>query len=92
MFAFISTGGKVDTKINNGRGTYVFGMNGQKYLRIGTLLPEGKDEPRTMQLCTYDPTNEVKTGLTRQHQKIQGSQQIITLSRALKICWIEIID
>ena len=67
-------------------------MNGQKDHRIGTLLPEGKDEPRTMQLCTYDPTIEVKTGLTRQLQKIQGSQQIITLSRALKICWKEIID
>ena len=85
-------GGKVDTEINNGGGPYVFRMNGQNYHRIGTLLPEGKDKPRTAQLCTYDPTNEVKIGLTRQHQNTQGSQPIVILSRALKICWIAIID
>uniref|UniRef100_A0A453ETN3 Uncharacterized protein n=4 Tax=Aegilops tauschii subsp. strangulata TaxID=200361 RepID=A0A453ETN3_AEGTS len=84
MFAFTSMGGKVDTEINNGRGRYIFVMNGQKYHRIGTLLPEGKDEPRTTQLYTYDATNEVKSGLTHQHQKTKGSQDILTLSGALK--------
>ena len=33
-----------------------------KISQIGTLLPEGKDEPCIAQLCTYDPTNEVKIG------------------------------
>jgi hypothetical protein len=60
MFAFTSMGGKVDKKINNGNGPYVFRMSGQNYHKIGTLLPEGVDKPRWAQLYIYDTENEVK--------------------------------
>lgn len=57
MFTFTSVEGKVDTEINNVRGPYVFRMNGQKYHKIGTVLPEGKENhaghsctPMTLQM------------------------------------------
>ncbi|KAK1668043.1 hypothetical protein QYE76_056202 [Lolium multiflorum] len=53
-------GGKVDKKVNNGNGPYVFRMSGQNYHKIGTLLPEGVDKPRWAQLYIYDTENEVK--------------------------------
>jgi hypothetical protein len=39
MFAMTSMGGKVDHRINDGRGPYIFKLNGQNHHRIGTLLP-----------------------------------------------------
>ena len=39
MFAMISMGGKVDSRINDGRYPYIFKLNGQNHHRIGTLLP-----------------------------------------------------
>lgn len=39
MFAMTSMGGRIDHKINDGKGPYVFFMNDQNYHHIGMLLP-----------------------------------------------------
>jgi hypothetical protein len=59
MFAMTSMGGNVDKKINDGRGPYIFRLNGQNHHRIGTLLPGDGLNPRFAQLYFYDTENEV---------------------------------
>jgi hypothetical protein len=39
MFAMTSMGGKVNHRINDRRGLYIFRLNGQNHQRIGTQLP-----------------------------------------------------
>lgn len=39
IFSFTSMGGNVDKTINDGRGPYVFRINGQNHHKIGSLLP-----------------------------------------------------
>jgi hypothetical protein len=59
MFAMTSMGGKVDHRINDGRGPYIFRLNGQNHHRIGTLLPADGVNPIFAQLYFYDTDNEV---------------------------------
>ena len=37
MFAMTSMDGKVDDRVKDGRGPYIFRLNGQTHHRIGTL-------------------------------------------------------
>ena len=60
MFAMTSMGGKVDNRINDGRGPYIFKLNGQNHHRIGTLLPNDGQDPQFAQLYFYDTENEVQ--------------------------------
>ena len=60
MFAMTSIGGKVDNKVNDGRGPYIFRLNGQTHHRIGTLLPNNGEDPQFAQLYFYDTKNEVQ--------------------------------
>ena len=60
MFAMTSIGGKVDNKVNNGRGPYIFRLNGQTHHRIGTLLPNNGEDPQFAHLYFYDTENEVQ--------------------------------
>ncbi|KAL0009763.1 hypothetical protein SO802_004871 [Lithocarpus litseifolius] len=46
MFAMTSMGGKVDNRVNDGRGPYIFRLNGQTHHRIGTLLPNNGEDPQ----------------------------------------------
>ncbi|GJY53913.1 putative ribonuclease H-like domain-containing protein [Tanacetum coccineum] len=39
MFAFTSTGGRINRDINDGHGPYTFRLNGHNHHRIGSLLP-----------------------------------------------------
>ena len=39
MYAFTSMGGCIDNTINDGRGPYVFRINGQNHHKIGSLIP-----------------------------------------------------
>ena len=39
MFSFTSIGGNIDKSINIGSGPHVLRLNGQKYHKIGNLLP-----------------------------------------------------
>ncbi|KAM3685737.1 hypothetical protein ACB098_11G143300 [Castanea mollissima] len=46
MFAMTSMGGKIDSRINDGRHPYIFKLNGQNHHRIGTLLPNDGQDPQ----------------------------------------------
>ncbi|XP_038706450.1 uncharacterized protein LOC120001991 [Tripterygium wilfordii] len=59
IFAFTSTGGKIDRTINNGDAPYIFRLNGQNHHRIGSLLPLNGERPQFAQLYIYDTENEV---------------------------------
>ncbi|GKD96820.1 hypothetical protein Tco_1380717, partial [Tanacetum coccineum] len=60
MFAFTSMGGRMDKKLNSqGRGPFVYRLNGQNHHLIGTLLPEEGKPPKFCQLYIVDTENEV---------------------------------
>ena len=40
-----SMGGKVYTRVNDGRGPYIYKLNGQNHHRIGTLIPANGQNP-----------------------------------------------
>nr|XP_017255894.1 PREDICTED: uncharacterized protein LOC108225517 isoform X3 [Daucus carota subsp. sativus] len=63
MFAFTSTGGNVDHSINNGRGPYVYRLNGQNHHVFGQLIPDDGQAPKYCQLYIYDTANEVNNRL-----------------------------
>ncbi|GJT77165.1 hypothetical protein Tco_1043890 [Tanacetum coccineum] len=46
MICFTSFGAKIDHSINSGKAPYTFGINGQKYHRMGSLLPAEGVPPR----------------------------------------------
>ncbi|XP_021996239.1 uncharacterized protein LOC110893438 [Helianthus annuus] len=58
MFSFTSLGGKVSKTFQKTKGPYVFGLQGQNYHRIGSLLPNDGEEPKFSQLYIYDSQNE----------------------------------
>lgn len=64
IFAFNSTGAKVDTTINNGSGVYVYRINGQNHHRIGSLLPQHGKKPSYAQLYVFDTENEVSNRMS----------------------------
>ena len=55
-----SIGGKMDNRVNDGRGPYIFRLNGQTHRRIGTLFPNNGKDPQFAQLYFYDTKNEVQ--------------------------------
>ncbi|XP_035841424.1 uncharacterized protein LOC110919764 [Helianthus annuus] len=60
MFAFTSTGGRISTDLNDGRGPYTFRLNGHNHHNIGSLLPmHPHGRPRFAQLYVYDTENEI---------------------------------
>ena len=60
MFAMTSMGGKVDSRINDGRHPYIFKLKGQNHHRIGTLLPNDGEDPQFAQLYFYGTEDEVQ--------------------------------
>jgi ssDNA-binding Zn-finger/Zn-ribbon topoisomerase 1 len=60
MFAFISFGGRVESRGNDGRVPPNFIIAGQNYHRIGSLMPSEGDRPKFAQLYKYDTENEVQ--------------------------------
>lgn len=63
LFAFTSTGGKVDHSINCGGSPYVYRLNGQNHHLFGSLIPEKGDDPKFCQLYIYDTENEIANRL-----------------------------
>ncbi|KAF7814740.1 uncharacterized protein G2W53_028709 [Senna tora] len=55
-------GGKID-HFNNGKGPYVFRLNGQNMHLMGGLLPYQDERPKFSQLYIYDTDNEVSNRL-----------------------------
>uniref|UniRef100_A0A2N9FAR6 Helitron helicase-like domain-containing protein n=1 Tax=Fagus sylvatica TaxID=28930 RepID=A0A2N9FAR6_FAGSY len=64
MFAMTSMGGNIDLRVNQGRGPYIFRLNGQNHHRIGSLLPVVGDKPRFAQLYIHDTANEIANRLS----------------------------
>ncbi|PIA60821.1 hypothetical protein AQUCO_00300390v1 [Aquilegia coerulea] len=71
MFALTSMGGKIDKRVNNGKGPYIFKLYGQNYHKIGSLLPNIgnssdpqllniRARPRFAQLYIYDTEHEAQ--------------------------------
>ncbi|XP_074351697.1 uncharacterized protein LOC141690835 [Apium graveolens] len=63
IFAFTSTGGKVDNSVNNGGAPYVYRLNRQNHHLFGSLIPPKGDDPKLCQLYIYDTANEVNNRL-----------------------------
>ncbi|KAL6662326.1 hypothetical protein ACP70R_000185 [Stipagrostis hirtigluma subsp. patula] len=59
LFAFTSIGARIDRDINDGRGPYVFRINGQVHHRIGSLLPADGEPPQFVELYIYDTDHEI---------------------------------
>lgn len=63
MFSFTSIGGNIDNCINEGRGPYIYRLNGQNHHVFGQLIPDDGDTPKFCQLYIYDTANEVNNRL-----------------------------
>nr|GEZ13239.1 hypothetical protein [Tanacetum cinerariifolium] len=59
MFSFTSMGAKVDELINQGKGPYIYIIQGQNFHRMGSLVPVNSTTPKFCQLYIYDTENEV---------------------------------
>ena len=59
MFSFTSLGGRIDHSVNNGRGPYVFKINGENYHLLGDMLPADGEIPKFLQLYIYDIANKI---------------------------------
>lgn len=59
LFAFTSTGGRVDHSINCGGAPYVNRLNGQNHHLFGSLIPDDRKDPKFCQLYIYDTENEI---------------------------------
>ena len=55
-----SIDGKMDNRVNDGRGSYIFRLSGQIHRRIETLLPNNGEDSQFAQLYFYDIENEVQ--------------------------------
>nr|XP_009768123.1 PREDICTED: uncharacterized protein LOC104219188 isoform X1 [Nicotiana sylvestris] len=53
-------GGKVNFSVNKTKGPRTFGLSGQNYHQIGSLLPPEGSSPKFAQLYIYDTENEVE--------------------------------
>lgn len=60
---FYFYGGKIDNKINDGSGRFVYRLSRQNHHRIGSLLPVEGQRPKFAQLYIYDTANEVNNRL-----------------------------
>ncbi|KAK1354310.1 hypothetical protein POM88_047566 [Heracleum sosnowskyi] len=60
LFAFTSTGGRVDHSINCGGAPYIYRLNGQNHHLFGSLIPDDGADPKFCQLYIYDTENEVR--------------------------------
>lgn len=58
-FQLTSIGGKIDYKMNNGRGPYCFKLNGQNYHLIESLKPKDESMPKFSRLYIYDTESEI---------------------------------
>ncbi|XP_071695650.1 uncharacterized protein [Rutidosis leptorrhynchoides] len=71
MFSFTSIGGKVDHKINSGRGPYVYRMCGQNYHLAGSVLPDEGDEPTFCSHFISSTSKNVSTPFSLEFQMIR---------------------
>lgn len=60
IFAFTSSGMKVDNRFQDGRGPPNLRIHGQVCHRIGSMLPLPGESPKFAQLYIFDTDNEVQ--------------------------------
>ncbi|XP_074353399.1 uncharacterized protein LOC141692451 [Apium graveolens] len=63
IFAFTSTGGRVDNSINNRGAPYIYRLNGQNHHLFGSLILPDSEDPKFCQLYIYDIENEISNRL-----------------------------
>lgn len=78
IFAFTSTGGKVDHSINSGGSPYVYRLNGQNHHLFGSLISDDGDNPKFCQLYIYDTQNEMSN-------RLNGSTPLMVIQLMLKL-------
>ncbi|KAJ3674043.1 hypothetical protein LUZ60_006035 [Juncus effusus] len=59
MFAFTSSGAKVDEHTSRSSGPYVYRIHGENYHLMGSLVPTDGCSPQFAQLYVYDTENEI---------------------------------
>ncbi|GJY83616.1 hypothetical protein Tco_0496992 [Tanacetum coccineum] len=92
MFAFTSTGGRINKDINDGHGPYTFCINGHNHHRIGTLLPTHVDgRHRFAQLYIYDTANETENRFYALNHHLSNNSKDATL-RSLVQQLISMLD
>ncbi|GKD97027.1 DNA helicase PIF1-like protein, partial [Tanacetum coccineum] len=64
IFSFTSIGGKVDKTVNNGRGPWIYRMQGENYHLMPSLGPKENDIPKFSQLYIFDNQNELHNRFT----------------------------
>nr|GEX51378.1 hypothetical protein [Tanacetum cinerariifolium] len=64
IFSFTSIGGKVDKTVNNGRGPWIYRMQGENYHLMPSLGPKDNDIPKFSQLYIFDNQNEIQNRFT----------------------------
>uniref|UniRef100_A0A2N9HBP6 ATP-dependent DNA helicase n=1 Tax=Fagus sylvatica TaxID=28930 RepID=A0A2N9HBP6_FAGSY len=88
MLAMTSMGGKVDTRVNDGRGPYIYRLNGQNHHRIGTLIPADGQNPHFAQLYFYDTENEVQNRMNA----LRSSQSNSNLDPSIVDTLVKMLD
>jgi hypothetical protein len=88
MLAMTSMGGKVDTRVNDGRGPYIYRLNGQNHHRIGTLIPADGQTPHFAQLYFYDTENEVQNRMNA----LRSSQSNSNLDPSIVDTLVKMLD
>ncbi|KAH1232513.1 hypothetical protein GmHk_09G025145 [Glycine max] len=84
MFAFTSTGIKLDKSINETKGPLTIRIQGQPCHRIGSLLPMPGKQPKFAQLYIFDTQNEVENRINTMSQHVAIQPHIVsTLSQML---------
>ncbi|XP_071725671.1 uncharacterized protein [Rutidosis leptorrhynchoides] len=85
MFSMTSFGARIDDRINDGRGTYVFKISGQIYHWIGSLCPQQGTPPRFLQLYIYDTEHEVENRMAHFGGLDSGSLCQVVVSRLISL-------
>ena len=61
LFAFTSMGANIDRSLQNSRGPKYFKIQGQTHHRMGSLVPQDKDNPKFVELYIYAGEDEART-------------------------------
>ena len=81
VFSFTSMGVHVDQNLATGGATFTFRAQGSIYHKIGSLLPDGNNRPRFLQLYIYDTDHEVENRMLENEalhrDVVENIQQIL---------------
>ncbi|KAL3516501.1 hypothetical protein ACH5RR_023403 [Cinchona calisaya] len=81
-------GGCIDNSVNDGRGPYVFRINGKNHHRIGSLIPPDGRPATFAQFYIYDTQNELRNRMHSFNSKEENMELDLEIINELK----EILD